>query len=167
MRAGTGRAAAVAAAYELRPDSFDPGIGTVTVEAGKFDRLDFDRGGVKVAEIPPGVYTPDTLEAAIVAALEAADATPAWTCDVGVGESELSFIGSNMAFTLLFGSGANVARSVGLLLGYLPVDTVSFTGHEADHPSFDPVFAEFIWQRPAPPDGEPDDTADTWATELP
>lgn len=104
------------------------------IVAGFNDRIDFNRSGVKVATITPGNYVSGAaLAAAIVTALEAADAPPVWACSYNVGTRKFT-ISSDLAFTLLFGTGANLTRSVAPDLGFAVADTGSsttFTGGSA------------------------------------
>src|SRR5687768_8839367 len=72
-----------------------------TIVAGFNDKIDFNRGGVKVATIAAGTYTTAALlAAAVVTALEAADATPAWACSYS-GSTFKFTISSDIAFVLL------------------------------------------------------------------
>ncbi len=81
-----------------------------TVVSGFNDRIDFDRGGVKVATITAGHYaTPGLYAAAIVVALEAADATPDWSFSYNPASAVFTIATLAHSFTLLFSTGANVA----------------------------------------------------------
>lgn len=107
-----------------------------TIVLGWNDRIDFNRGGAKVATIAPGTYATGALLAvAIVAALEAADATPVWACSYS-GTTFKFTISSDLAFTLLYATGANLARSAGRDLGYSVADTSSATSHVSDSQAF-------------------------------
>jgi hypothetical protein len=98
-----------------------------TIVAGFNDKIDFNRGGVKVATIAPGTYaTGALLCVAIVAALEAADATPVWAASYSISTFKFT-ISSDLAFTLLFGSGANIATAPISDLGFASADTGSST----------------------------------------
>jgi hypothetical protein len=103
-----------------------------TIVAGDNDKIDFDRGGVLDATIAPGTYaTAAALCAAIVTALQAADATPVWACTYS-GTTFKFTISADMAFELLLNSGANVAAAVWIDLGYsTAADTGSATSHVA------------------------------------
>lgn len=98
-----------------------------TIVAGWNDRIDYTRSGAKVATITPGTYaTGALLAAAVVAALEAADATPVWACSYSAGVFTIS---SDIAFTTQWLTGPNVARSIGLDLGFAAADGGSGTSH--------------------------------------
>ena len=113
---------------QLRSKTWRSAVGW-TIVAGKNDKIDFNRSGVKVATIAPGTYATGALmAAAIVTALEAADATPAWVADYNGGGGAFRFgIASNLAFTLLWGSGANKETSCAEELGFALSDTSSAT----------------------------------------
>jgi len=99
--------------------------------AGFNDKIDFNRGGVKVATITPGNYATGALLAvAIVAALEAADATPVWASTYSTTTKKFT-ISSDLAFTLLFGTGANISTGAGKDLGFAVADTGSATSQVA------------------------------------
>lgn len=94
--------------------------------AGFNDKLDFNRGGVKVATIAAGIYaTGGALATAIVTALEAADATPVWACSYSVSTFKFTISTSSETFTLLFGTGANIATDIALDIGFAESDTGS------------------------------------------
>lgn len=98
-----------------------------TIVAGWNDRIDFTRSGAKVATVTPGTYaTAALLAAAVVAALEAADATPVWACTYASGTFTLS---SDIAFTTQWATGPNAARSIGPDLGFAVADGGSGTSH--------------------------------------
>jgi hypothetical protein len=96
------------------------------IVAGFNDKIDFNRAGVKVATIAPGNYATGALLAvAIVAAFEAADATPVWACTYSTTTKKFT-ISSDIAFTLLFGTGANVGIGASPKgLGFALADTGS------------------------------------------
>lgn len=107
-----------------------------TIIAGFNNKLDFNRGGVKAATITAGNYATGALmAAAVVAALEAADATPVWACSYSSGTFTIS---ADLSFVLLFSSGANVATSAWADLGYsMPQsDSASTTYQPADTVSY-------------------------------
>jgi hypothetical protein len=109
-----------------------------TIVSGWNDRIDFDRGGVKVATITAGTYTTGAaLAAAVVTALEAGDATPVWACTY---TSNIFTISSDLAFTLLFLTGTNAAagRSIHRDMGYADLDktTAATTSWPADAASY-------------------------------
>jgi len=106
-----------------------------TVVAGFNDKIDFNRGGVKVATITPGNYPTATLyAAAVVAALTAADANT-WTCTYSATTFKFT-IGGAAAFTLLFSTGTNVATSAHLDLGYTSTDKGSATSQVAENVAY-------------------------------
>lgn len=112
-----------------------------TIETGVNDTIDFNRGGVKVATVAAGTYaTGAALAAAIVTALEAADSTPVWGCDYGVAAANKFRIrdsgGAPLNSVLLFGTGANLATSIALDLGFLAADTANVASHTADGVSY-------------------------------
>lgn len=109
-----------------------------TIVTGDNDTIDFNRGGVKQATIAAGTYaTGSALAAAIVTALEAADATPVWACDYNVAATDKFRISSDLAFVLLFGSGATVdTKSVHFDIGFAQADTASATSHTAGSVSY-------------------------------
>lgn len=101
------------------------------IVAGFNDKIDFNRGGVKVATLAAGSYTTGAaLAVAIVAALEAADAPPVWACAYDPATKKFT-ISSDLAFTLLFGSGTNIATGIGKDLGFAVADTGSATSQVA------------------------------------
>jgi hypothetical protein len=103
------------------------------VRSGENDRIDFNRGGAKVATITAGHYdTPAAYAAAVVAALEAADATPVWACSRSSSTYKFT-ISSDLSFTLLFGAGANLARSAHVDLGYTSTNKAAATSHLAEN----------------------------------
>jgi hypothetical protein len=104
-----------------KPKAFWP----LTISAAN-GKTDFDRGGVKVATIAAATYySAAELAAAVVVALEAADATPVWACSVSAtGRVTVS---ADLAFVLLFSTGANAAASARDVLGFGAVDTASAT----------------------------------------
>jgi hypothetical protein len=101
-----------------------------TVVAGWNDKVDFSRGGSTfAATIAAGTYGTGTeLAAAIVTALEAADATPVWACSYSATTFAFT-LSADLAHTLLFGSGANLATSAALDLGFAAADSTSDTTH--------------------------------------
>ncbi len=114
---------------QLRSKTWRSAIGW-TIDA-KNAKIDFNRGGVKAATIASATYaTGAALAAAIVTALEAADATPVWACSYDAGTKKFT-ISSDLAFTLLFGTGANLATSVHVDLGFATADTGSATSQTA------------------------------------
>jgi len=120
---------------QLRSKTWRSAVGWVIV-TGCNDRIDFNRGGVKVATIAAGTYaTGALLAAAVVTALEAADATPVWACSYS-GSTFKFTISSDLAFTLLFSSGANKARSIALCMGYTETDKGSATSQVAEGVSY-------------------------------
>lgn len=95
--------------------------------AGVNDRIDFNRGGVKVATIAPGVYvTGAALCTAIDTAMTIADGATSWTITYSATTHKFTIAGSN-SFVLLFGTGTNLARSVAHDLGFSEADTASAT----------------------------------------
>ncbi len=104
--------------------------------AGVNDAIDFNRGGVKLAEVAPGNYpTGAALESAIGTALEAADAPPVWVTDYNA--SHLFGIGAGAtSFDLLFGTGANKARSIAKDLGYTETDKTGGTAYYGEAASY-------------------------------
>lgn len=104
--------------------------GPWVIVAGFNDKIDFNRGGVKAATIAPGTYaTGAALCAAIVTALVAADATPVWAASYS-GSTFKFTISSDIAFVLLFGTGANAAVNAYPELGFTAADTASAVSHE-------------------------------------
>lgn len=102
------------------------------VRAGENDRIDFDRGGVKVATIVAGNYaTPALYAAAIVSALNTADAGQGWACSQSATTHKFT-ISATPAFALKFATGANLARSAHPDLGYASTDKASATSHLAE-----------------------------------
>lgn len=107
-----------------------------TIVAGFNDKIDFNRSGVKVATVTAGNYaTGAALATAIVTALEAADATPVWACSYSVSTFKFT-ISSDLSFTLLFGSGANVSADIAEDLGFAASDTSSGTSQVAGSTSY-------------------------------
>lgn len=104
------------------------------IVAGVNDKIDFSRGGVKAATVAAGNYaTPALMGAAVVAALEAADPTPVW--GYGYGSNTFWFT-SDLAFSLLFGSGANKATSIARELAFTETDKAAATTQTAEDWSF-------------------------------
>lgn len=104
------------------------------IRSNENDRIDFNRGGNKTATIAAGHYaTPALLAAAVVVALEAADATPVWACAWVAG---IFTISSDLAFTLRFSTGSNKARSAHLDMGYTSTDKGSATSQAAEGASY-------------------------------
>jgi len=122
---------------QLRSKSWRSPLGW-TITAGFNDKIDFNRGGVLVATVAPGAYaTGAALAAAIVTALEAADATPVWACSYSVSTFKFT-VSSDLAFTLLWASGANTGVACHKELGFAVADTGSATsqvGANAVHQS--------------------------------
>lgn len=113
---------------QLRSKSWRSAIGW-TIVAGVNDKIDLNRGGVKVATIAAGTYaTGALLAAAIVTALEAADATPVWACAYS-GSTFKFTVSSDLAFTLLWSTGANTLTAAHKDLGFAIADTASATSH--------------------------------------
>jgi hypothetical protein len=107
-----------------------------TIVTGFNDRIDFNRGGVLVATITAGTYaTGSAMAAAIVAALEAADATPVWACSYSSTTHQFTISTSAHNFTLLWVSGTNTTRSIGVDLGFT-VDTGSALSHTGINQSY-------------------------------
>jgi len=103
-----------------------------TVIAGAKDELAFIRGGNLVATILPGYYATGTeYAAAVVAALELADATPAWVCTYDSTTHKFT-ISSDLAFTLRtsLDQFVDVWKDMGYAVGS---DTSSATTHTADN----------------------------------
>lgn len=92
-----------------------------TVNTGVNDRIDTSAG---VATIAAGVYTPTTLAAAVQTALVAIDAT--FTCTYSALTLKFT-IGRPIAITLQFGTGANLARSLGPTMGFAAADVTGIT----------------------------------------
>lgn len=93
---------------------------------GANDKIDFNRGGVKSATIPAGVYTPDELALEVGTALEAADsaASGTWTCSFSWTTRKFT-IGVGESFTLLWGTGGNKLADLNALLGFDASDHAS------------------------------------------
>lgn len=104
--------------------------------------IDFNRGGVKVATVALGTYTTGaSLGAAIVTAMEAADASPVWACDYNVAATDKFRIrdaaGAPVNFSLLWQSGANAYRSIGRSLGFsVLADDSGTSSYTADGVSY-------------------------------
>lgn len=104
-------------------------------------RIDFNRGGVKVAEIALGTYaTGALLAAAVVVALEAADALPQWACDYNSSSAFKFRIrdagGAPLSFVMLWATGTNAYRSSGPDLGFSVADSASVTTTTSDTVSY-------------------------------
>jgi hypothetical protein len=101
------------------------------------NKIDFNRGGVLVATVASGTYaTAAALAAAIVTALEAADATPAWACTYDSGTKKFTISTTAHSFTLLFFSGTNWPNSIATSIGFTEADTSSATSHTAPNVSY-------------------------------
>jgi hypothetical protein len=114
---------------QVRSKSWRTQIGW-TIVSGWNDRIDVSRGGsTYVATIAAGTYGTGTeLAAAIVTALEAADPTPVWACSYSATLFTFT-VSADLAHTLLFGTGANLARSAALEIGFAAADSTSATSH--------------------------------------
>jgi hypothetical protein len=100
-----------------------------TIAASFNGVIDFNRGGVKNAVLTTTNYATGALMAAqIVVALEAADAVPVWACTYDAGTHKFT-ISSDLAFTLLWASGANAYQSPAIDLGFAVADTASAVSH--------------------------------------
>lgn len=107
------------------------------IVSGRNDKIDFSRPGVMQATIAAGNYaTPALVAAAVVAALEAADANT-WTCTYNSGTGKFT-IGGAAAFSLLFATGAGVAAgtSAHLDLGYTSTDKGAAVSQVAENASY-------------------------------
>jgi len=117
-----------------------------TIVAGFNDKIDFNRGGVKVATLTAGTYaTAALLATEIVARLEAADATPVWACSYS-GSTFKFTVSSDLAFTLLWSTGANTATACHKELGFAVADTgsaITHTGASAVYTSRHYLKADF------------------------
>lgn len=84
------------------------------------DKLDFNRGGVKVATLTHGSYdTPAEYATMVTARLEAADATPVWSVTYNSSTDKFTIADTNLGnFSLLWDTGANAHRSCGIDLGF-------------------------------------------------
>ncbi len=95
----------------------------ITIDATN-NKLDFNRGGVKVATIASADYaTPEALATQVDTKLTDADGATAWTVTVSV----LGFvtIAADDDFNLLFNTGANKLVSVHHVLGFSEADYIS------------------------------------------
>ena len=111
---------------QLRSKTWRSAIGW-TIVAGVNDKIDYNRSGAKVATLAAGTYATGALLAAqIVTALEAADATPVWAASYS-GSTFKFTISSDLAFTLLWSSGANTLTGCHKDLGFAVTDTGSAT----------------------------------------
>ena len=131
---------------QLRSKTWRSAVGW-TILQGVNDKIDFNRGGVKEATIAAGTYaTGALLSAAIVTALEAADATPVWACAYS-GSTFKFTVSSDLAFTLLWSTGANTGWACHKELGFAVTDTGSATsqvGASAVYQSRHVVVADLI-----------------------
>src|SRR6185503_2128461 len=84
-----------------------------------------------------GTYTTGSaLATAIVAALEAEDATPVWACAYNPTTHTFT-LSADLAHTLLWSTGANATKSIGRDLGFdTSADDASATSHTADVASY-------------------------------
>jgi hypothetical protein len=106
------------------------------IVTGFNDKIDFNRGGVKVATIAAGNYaTGALLGAAIVTALTAADGATTWTCTYNAG-TKIFTIGGSANFILLFATGANIATGTGKDLGFAVADTANAVSQVAGLASY-------------------------------
>ncbi len=109
---------------QLRSQTWRSAVGW-TIVSGFNDKIDFNRSGVKVATLVAGTYaTGALLAAAVVTALEAADATPVWACSYDSGTKKFT-ISSNLAFILLWASGTYTLTACHYELGFAVADTGS------------------------------------------
>lgn len=111
---------------QLRSKTWRSAIGW-TIVTGVNDAIPYNRSGAKVAKIAAGTYATGTLlAAAIVAALEAIDATPVWASSYS-GSTFKFTINSDIAFALLWSSGADTLTACHKDLGFAVADTGSAT----------------------------------------
>lgn len=94
--------------------------GQWVVVVGFRDKLDVKVIGVaRVATLTGGVYTtPDAYAAMVIAALEAADATPIWTVTYSSVTSKFTIGTGGVSFELNVTAGPNLARSAYADLGF-------------------------------------------------
>ncbi len=104
--------------------------GLYTVDENN-DKLDFNRGGVKVATLTHGTYdSPAAYGTMVTARLEAADATPVWAVTYNGTTKKFTIEDTNLGnFDLLWSTGTNAHRSCGIDLGFdvTADDTGTFT----------------------------------------
>lgn len=116
-----------------KPKAFWP----LTITAGVNDRIDFKVGATTyVATIAAGTYySAADLCVAVWAALSAAYGAYSWGVTVGsitAGRVTIAAL-VGQTFTLLFGTGANVARSIGPALGFDAADLPTADVQTAQH----------------------------------
>lgn len=87
------------------------------------NRLDFTFGGAQSITVPSAAYSASSLCAAIQALMEAA-APNTWAVTYNADTMKVTVAGAG-AFTLDFGSGPNVAVSIGPLLGFAAANTAA------------------------------------------
>lgn len=107
-----------------------------TIVAGFNDKIDFNRGGVKVATLTAGTYTSAALVTHIIARMETADATPVWACSYSGSTFKFTINTSSESFTLLWSSGANAAAACAKDLGWTVADTGSASSQTAPNASY-------------------------------
>lgn len=123
---------------QLRQKPWRTAIGW-TIVAGFNNKLDFNRGGVKVATITAGTYTSaQTIAEAVRAALAAADGGVTWEVTYTAGHKFRirDAAGAPLNFNLLWATGANVATSIGLDLGFEVSDDTGTFDYTADDDSY-------------------------------
>ncbi len=118
---------------QLRSKTWRSAVGW-TIDSSN-NKIDFNRGGVKVATVATGTYaTGATMAAAVVAALTAADAGQNWGADYGGGGGAGKFgIWGDNAHTLLWATGANASTNCAKGLGFNAADTASAVSHSSDN----------------------------------
>lgn len=103
------------------------------------DKLDFNRGGVKVATLTHGTYdTPAAYATMVTAALEAADSSPVWLVSYNSTTDKFKVEDTNLGnFNLLWSTGANAHRSCGIDLGFeVTADDSGTFQYTADNTSY-------------------------------
>jgi hypothetical protein len=113
---------------------FPPG-GGIIIQTGVNDVIDVTAGGGAlsfVVRVPPGLYyTPRQLCLAIVTVCEADTGITGWVCTFGIGETSGSRLSARFTLgntttlfliTVDFGTGPNVAISIGPTLGFAAAD---------------------------------------------
>lgn len=92
------------------------------------NKIDFTYAGPTwSATVSSGTYTATTLATAIASAMNTAAATSAFSASKSLTTGLWTISSSGTAIVLLFGTGANVANSIGPSIGFAATDTSSAT----------------------------------------
>lgn len=113
-------------------------LSTYSIRDGINNKIDFNDGAVRTADLTPGNYTRARLQTEIVTAMQAVSGLT-FTASISKTDYTLTLTGSG-AFSLLFASGPNApavgskALTVNKILGFDRADTASSTTQQGTNP---------------------------------